>query len=202
VERQDASVFSFISKHKVEFSLNNNLVKLLRIDTPQTVDYIAQQASQQASSKDADDYYEQSVQAIEYYYKWLMEQYPSDFELYREQEYLKFVFMEELFQRNKTLGKQYHTELIELAIKFDKDRLLNILKYSNYYDRFEILKLCQKHKLFNEQAFLNIVIGKKEEAVQIMVNQCIGDNTKTIIDLAVEFNLNDDVLWDRIIAKS
>jgi hypothetical protein len=53
----------------------------------------------------------------------------------KEQEYLKFQFLSELFDRNKTLGgKEYHKELMDLLIKFDRSKLLNFFKNSKYYE--------------------------------------------------------------------
>jgi hypothetical protein len=58
----------------------------------------------------------------------------------KEQEYLKFQFLCELFDHSKTLGgKQYHKELMDLLIKFDRSKLLNFFKNSDHYERLEAL---------------------------------------------------------------
>jgi hypothetical protein len=60
--------------------------------------------------------------------------------LLKEQEYLKFQFLSELFDISKTLGgKQYHRELMDLLIKFDRSKLLNFFKNSDYYERLDAL---------------------------------------------------------------
>ena len=55
--------------------------------------------------------------------------------------------------------------------------------------------------MYKEQAYLNIKTGKIEEAVQILIDYCC-DNLKEVVDLAVQFNISDDLLWDKIITKS
>jgi len=60
--------------------------------------------------------------------------------LLKEQEYLKFQFLSVLFDRSKTLGgKQFHKELIDLYIKYDRTKLLEFFKNSDFYERLEAL---------------------------------------------------------------
>jgi hypothetical protein len=61
---------------------------------------------------------------------------------------------------------------------------MDILKFSNFYEKFEALKVCHDAGLYKEQAYLNIVIGRKEEAVQLLIDSC-SDNISEVVDLAV-----------------
>jgi hypothetical protein len=122
--------------------------------------------------------------------------------LLKEQEFLKYQFLCELFDRSKTLGgKSYHKELMDLLIKFERSKLLDFFKNSDFYERLEALQACQKAKLYKEQAYLNIKIGETKEAVRLLIDSC-SENINQVVELAVQFNIDDDHLWDQIIAKS
>lgn len=54
--------------------------------------------------------------------------------------------------------------------------------------------------MHKEKAFLLIKIGNKEEAIRVLIDEC--ENVSDVIELAVQFNINDDLLWDQILLKS
>lgn len=55
--------------------------------------------------------------------------------------------------------------------------------------------------MYLEQAFLWTKIGNSEKVVQLLIENC-GEDLKQVIDFALEFNINEDVLWEKIITKS
>jgi hypothetical protein len=116
VRKRDPHVFSFIRKHNVDFNLNDFFVRLLKIDLKQTVDWVIYKC-QNAQSKDSDRQIDACVQAIGYHYRNEMEQAERTLErdrvreaMLKEAEFQKFIFLQELFDKNKTLGKQYHQD--------------------------------------------------------------------------------------------
>ena len=78
---------------------------------------------------------------------------------------------------------------------------MEFLKQSNDYSSESALKNCLAAKMYKECAFLHIKNGNTEEAVQLLIDHCC-DNTKEVVDLAIQFNINSDSLWDKIIARS
>ena len=78
---------------------------------------------------------------------------------------------------------------------------MNFLQSTENYPPFKAAELCKKANLHKEQAYLYIKIGKMDEAVNVLVENC-GDNMKEVIDLAVKFDINDKLLWESILAKA
>lgn len=140
------------------------------------------------------------LQAISHHYRAEIEQsQPGERDrikeaMLKEAELQKYTFLQEVFDQNRTLGKQYHQDLIALCIRFNRSKLMDVLKFGKY-EKFEALKACQEAKLYKEQAYLNIMIGRKEEAVQLLIDSC-SENINEVVDLAVQFHLSDDLLWD------
>jgi len=135
------------------------------------------------------------MQAIDQFYKTASE------DLSQDKDWIRFVFLSEIFGRNRNLSRSYHSMHLELIIKYDPSKLMNFLQLSDSYKDFDALEQCKTAKLYKEQAFLFIKIGKTEEAVQILIDHCC-DNLKEVVDLAVQFNISDDLLWEKIIEKS
>lgn len=65
----------------------------------------------------------------------------------------------------------------------------------------ELAKECQNKGMFKEQAYLLIKNGNIEAGVNVMVENC-GDDLASVIDLAVAFNISDEILWNEILKKS
>ena len=55
--------------------------------------------------------------------------------------------------------------------------------------------------MHKEQAYLYIKTGKIDDAVNVLVENC-SDNMKEVVDLAVQFGINDKLLWESILAKA
>ena len=55
--------------------------------------------------------------------------------------------------------------------------------------------------MHKEQAYLYIKTGKTDDAVNVLVENC-SDNMKEVVDLAVQFGINDKLLWESILAKA
>ncbi len=54
--------------------------------------------------------------------------------------------------------------------------------------------------MHKERAYLLIKTGNKEEAIKVLIDEC--ENVSDVIEMAVLFNINDDLLWDEILLKS
>lgn len=54
--------------------------------------------------------------------------------------------------------------------------------------------------MHKETAYLLIKVGNNEEAIKVLIEEC--ENVNDVIELAVQFNINDDLLWDEILLKS
>lgn len=68
------------------------------------------------------------------------------------------------------------------------------------YEKMEALRACQRAKLFNEQAYLYLMVGNREAAIKLLVDNC-GDNVRDTLDLAVRFHISDDELWEKVMVK-
>ena len=90
---------------------------------------------------------------------------------------------------------------IPLYIKYDSGKLMNFLQSTENYPPFKAAELCKAAKLHKEQAYLYIKTGKVDEAVNVLVENC-SDNMKEVVDLAVQFGINDKLLWESILAKA
>lgn len=69
-------------------------------------------------------------------------------ELDEELERQKYNFLKALFEKNKTLGRHYHTYQIELCIKYDRGNLMDLLIHGDY-EKMKALELCKSEKLVN-----------------------------------------------------
>jgi hypothetical protein len=74
------------------------------------------------------------------------------------------------------------------------------LQNTDAYSFEKAAELCKKYEMHKERAYLLIRIGNKEDAVKVLIDEC--DNVADVIELAVKFNINDDLLWDEILLKS
>ena len=54
--------------------------------------------------------------------------------------------------------------------------------------------------MHKERAYLLIKVGNKTEAIKVLIEEC--ECVSDIIELAVLFNINDDLLWEEILLKS
>lgn len=74
------------------------------------------------------------------------------------------------------------------------------LQNTDGYSAMKAVDQCRANEMHKEEAYLLIKMGKKEEAIRVLIDHC--ENVSDVIDLAVEFNINDDLLWDEILLKS
>lgn len=83
-----------------------------------------------------------------------------------------FLFLDEVYKKNKELSKQYHQMQVGLYIKFDKSKLLKFLSTVEAYNALEVATLCQENGLYKEYAFIQIKLGNKEVAIQTLIENC------------------------------
>ena len=111
------------------------------------------------------------------------------------------LFLHEIFQINKEMSKQYHESQIELYIKFAPGDLMDFLQAADSYPPFKAAEMCRSAGLHREQAYLYFKTGKKDEAINVMIENCC-DNLSGVISLAVKFDVGDQQLWDAILSKA
>lgn len=77
---------------------------------------------------------------------------------------------------------------------------MSFLQNTEHYNSFVVLEKCKRHSLYQEQAFLLIKVGKVKEATEMLI-QTSGDNIQSVVDLALKFGVDSDLLWDSILQK-
>ena len=68
---------------------------------------------------------------------------------------------------------KYHITQIQLYIEFDKSKLMKFLQQTELFEFKSILKLCQKHRLFAEQALILFKVNEREQAMQVLRKNCL-----------------------------
>ena len=79
------------------------------------------------------------------------------------------MFLDEVFQKNKELSKEYHSSQVELYLKYNKAKLMQLLLGTDAYSPQKAEELCKAYGMHIERAFLLIKLGNKEEAVKILI---------------------------------
>ena len=102
-------MFDFLDKRPIDFPLNPNLGKLLRIDANKAVKYILKRHGQHRSLKIIDT----CVQEL---------RKSNGQATHKERTHMEknvHLFLHEIFLINKEMSRHYHSSQIELYIKFD-----------------------------------------------------------------------------------
>ena len=55
--------------------------------------------------------------------------------------------------------------------------------------------------MFKELAYLKIKSGNTKAAVNILIENC-GEDLASVVELAVAFDISDEILWNAILEKS
>ena len=80
---------------------------------------------------------------------------------------------------------------------------MEFLRQSNDYSDESALDYCLSAKMYLECAYLNFKKGNTEEGIKLLNEHDHNlTNLKEVIDLAISFNIHNDALWDKIIARS
>ena len=191
IKRKDPSVFVFLKQHKVDIPLSEFFGKLLKIDSKATLDFILDRGESSQTSKDASKLIDNCMYGLNESFKNKRKKGNFDAaELEEEMERQKYTFLKTIFDKNKTLGRHYHTYQIELCIKYDRENLMDLLVHGDY-EKMRALELCKSAKLFNEQAYLYLMIGNRDAAIKLLINNT-GESIKDTLDLAVRFQISDD----------
>jgi hypothetical protein len=159
------------------------LATLINIDSSETVEYLLQRFGRQRQLKIVDN----CVSILNN---------RSD----PDKERCLYLFLDEVFQKNKDLSKDFHPLQVGLYIKYNKSKLFQFLQHTDAYQTEQAAELCRQEGLHKEHAYLLIRLGNKETAIKLLIEKC--ENVSDVIDLAVLFNINDDLLWDEILLKS
>jgi hypothetical protein len=107
-----------------------------------------------------------------------------------------FAFLE-AFEKVDSSGK-FDWKLIQLCVKFDKEKLLPLLRRSKVYPLQEAFEMCKNNFLHAEMIYLLDRMGNAIEALEIIINEL--KDTKMAIQLCHD---HDDIeLWEFLIDKS
>ena len=140
LKKKDERVFDFLDKRPIEFPLNPNLGKLLRIVSKKAVQYILKRHEKGRSFKIVDT----CVQEL----RNNDGQVTHKERTYNEQNV--HLFLHEIFLINKEMSRQYHESQIELYIKFDQPKLLAFLMATDNYPPFKAAEMCRNAGLHRE----------------------------------------------------
>lgn len=101
------------------------------------------------------------------------------------------------FEKVDSSGK-FDWRLIQLCVKYSRDKLLPLLKRSKTYPLQEAFEMCKSNFLHREMIYLLDRMGNAIEALEIIINEL--KNTKMAIEFCHE---HDDIeLWEYLIDKS
>lgn len=107
-----------------------------------------------------------------------------------------FAFLE-AFEKVDSSGK-FDWKLIQLCVKYNRDKLLPLLKRSKTYPLHDAFEMCKNNFLHPEMIYLLDRMGNASEALEIIINEL--KDTKMAIQFCHE---HDDIeLWEFLIDKS
>lgn len=93
---------------------------------------------------------------------------------------------------------RFHSKLVHLYAKYNREKLLPFLKRSNSYQIEEALSVCTSKLFYPEMVYLHGRMGNTIEALSIIINKL--DNIQMAIDFCKE---HDDMdLWNELINQS
>ncbi|ORX39372.1 hypothetical protein BD324DRAFT_619424 [Kockovaella imperatae] len=112
-------------------------------------------------------------------------------------EYL-YLYLDALFQRDQSLAFPYSDQMVDLYAAHGPERLMLLLRGSNFYDLERAYKICKTHDLVPEMVFLLGRMGNNKEALMLII-QRMGDVQK-----AIEFAKEqaDEDLWEDLLNYS
>eukprot|EP00112_Aurelia_sp_Birch-Aquarium-sp1_P017987 Seg4227.1 transcript_id=Seg4227.1/GoldUCD/mRNA.D3Y31 product="Vacuolar protein sorting-associated protein 41" protein_id=Seg4227.1/GoldUCD/D3Y31 len=111
---------------------------------------------------------------------------------------LLHAYLSALFQKDPQAGQDFHEMQVELLAEFDKPKLLQFLKSSNYYALEKAFKVCEDRDYIPEMVFLLGRMGNSKKALTMIIER------EQDIRKAIEFTKEqkDDVLWQDLINHS
>jgi Region in Clathrin and VPS len=63
-------------------------------------------------------------------------------------------YLDQLFRKDPHLGKDYHDLQVKLYAEYDRPRLIQFLRSSNYLSLQKAMEECQRRSLYPEMVFL------------------------------------------------
>lgn len=131
--------------------------------------------------------------------------YPDDFpirrmvEVLRESTHFLHHYLHNLYiHDDESLPPEYHDLQIVLYANYDREKLLDFLKTSPYYEERDAVEICAAKGFTDERVYLLARMGKKSEALSLLLE------SSDTIHPSVEFCLqqNDHELWTELIDLS
>lgn len=169
IKLQHKDVFTLIKNHKLYSVIKPMIVDLLNLDSEKAINiFLGQNEIQPAEIVD-------KLESNEtYLYQYL-----------------------DAFKRIDTTGK-FDWKLINLYAKYDRDKMLPLLKRSWTYPLQDAYELCKINLFFHEMVYLLDRMGNTNEALEIILKNI--ENVRMAIDFCCE---HDDIeLWEYLINES
>lgn len=111
-----------------------------------------------------------------------------------------YLFLDEVFSKNKQLSRDYHEMQIELYCKFNQDKLLLFLQQTEAYEMQRAIAICQQYNRYQEECYLLNKMGNEKEAIKVLIDKCT--NVSEAMQIAIKFNIKDENLWNSILEKT
>lgn len=78
---------------------------------------------------------------------------------------------------------------------------MSFLRQAEAYSPILAQKTCHSFRLYKEEAFLLIKMGREEDAIRLLITNC--PNVTEAVDFALALNITDqNVMWDMVLASS
>jgi hypothetical protein len=125
----------------------------------------------------------------------------------------QYTYLHVLSDYDPHAGKDFGTLQAQLTAEYFPERLMTLLRTSNYVPLNEALQICQSRQLIAEQVFVLQRMGMTSQALELIVTKLgassSGEGGKALgekhaVEKAIEFckEVDDDDLWDDLIQRS
>eukprot|EP01134_Creolimax_fragrantissima_P002998 CFRG2998T1 len=172
LEIKEGDVFGLISTYNFSDLVLEHLTELLELDRTRTLKYL-----------------------LEHREKIKVETVVA---LLHKDRFNLFMYLDTLFSVDLRAGAPFHDLQVDLCAEFASDRLMIVLRQSNFYSLEKALHVCRERDLVSETVFLYSRIGNNKQALQLIIDR-LND-----VHRAIEFakEQNDAELWDDLIVYS
>ncbi|KNC77974.1 hypothetical protein SARC_09577 [Sphaeroforma arctica JP610] len=109
-----------------------------------------------------------------------------------------FYYLDALSSEDLAAGAPFHDLQVALCAEYAPEKLMELLKHSNFYSLEKALQVCRERDLVPQTVFLYSRIGNNKQALQLIIDR-LGD-----VHMAINFakEQNDAELWDDLIVYS
>mmetsp|Transcript_26359 Transcript_26359/g.79200 ORF Transcript_26359/g.79200 Transcript_26359/m.79200 type:complete len:896 (-) Transcript_26359:107-2794(-) len=165
-------VFNLISKYNLFDSIQDKIVLLMEFDAEKAAELLVNNT--------------QRVSVVD-----VIAQLES-------KERYQYVYLEKLSFVDAHAGRDFGTLQVRLTAKYHPERLMALLKQSNYIPLKDAMQICEENRMIPEMVFLLQRVGNIKKALELIITE-LGD-----VGEAIDFckEVNDDELWTELIQRS